>query len=213
MHADWAAENLQVIRTLMERSALYRRALAPTMLLAGGVGVLAAAAGLGFGIEAPRAFVLYWMAVAVAVIGGAFFVMRRQAVRAGEPFWSPPARRVVQAAAPAFAVAAAVGWGDWVILAVADAPRFAAAAAHLVLPAAWMTLYGLGLHAAGFFMPRGIRWLGWLFVAAGCGVGAATLAGAPVPTNGHWLMGGGFGVTQLLYGLYLANTEPRSPKP
>jgi hypothetical protein len=31
-----------------------------------------------------------------------------------------------------------------------------------------------------------------------------------VPTNGHWLMGGGFGVAQLVYGAYLFNTEPRS---
>ena len=31
MEPNWAAEHLQVIRTLMERSALYRRALAPIM--------------------------------------------------------------------------------------------------------------------------------------------------------------------------------------
>lgn len=210
MQADWAAENLQVIRTLMERSALYRRALAPTMLLAGGAGALAAAVGLGFGIDAPRIFVTYWMGVAVLVLAGCFIIMRRQALQAGEAFWSPPARRVVQAAAPAFTVAAVVGVGDWVLLEAGSAPRFAAAAAHLVLPAVWMALYGLGLHAAGFFMPRGIRWLGWLFVAAGCAVCVAPLAGVPVPTNGHWLMGGGFGVAQLVYGAYLFNTEPRS---
>src|SRR6266540_1083328 len=38
MESNWAAENLRVIRTLMERSAVYRRALAPLMLLAGGTG-------------------------------------------------------------------------------------------------------------------------------------------------------------------------------
>ena len=31
MQTDWASENLQVIRTLMERGAVYRRALAPVM--------------------------------------------------------------------------------------------------------------------------------------------------------------------------------------
>jgi hypothetical protein len=35
MDTNWAAEHLQTIRTLMERSALYRRALAPIMLCAG----------------------------------------------------------------------------------------------------------------------------------------------------------------------------------
>ncbi len=45
METNWAAEQLQTIRTLMERSAVYRRALAPIMLFVGFVGVLAAAIG------------------------------------------------------------------------------------------------------------------------------------------------------------------------
>jgi len=48
MESNWAAEHLQVIRTLMERSALYRRALAPIMIFNGVVGL--AAAGLGWGL-------------------------------------------------------------------------------------------------------------------------------------------------------------------
>src|SRR6266446_9747026 len=39
MESNWAAEHLQVIRTLMERSAVYRRALAPIMIFNGIVGV------------------------------------------------------------------------------------------------------------------------------------------------------------------------------
>src|ERR1700690_4243469 len=35
METNWAAEQLQTIRTLMERSAVYRRALGPVMLFAG----------------------------------------------------------------------------------------------------------------------------------------------------------------------------------
>src|SRR5205823_7898001 len=68
MESDWAAENLRVIRTLMERSAIYRRALAPMMLLAGGAGTVAATAGWLAGIEAPRAFSGYWLGVAVLTI-------------------------------------------------------------------------------------------------------------------------------------------------
>ncbi len=45
MEPKWAEENLQTIRTLMERSAVYRRALAPIMLFAGLLGVTAAATG------------------------------------------------------------------------------------------------------------------------------------------------------------------------
>ncbi len=47
MESDWAAEHLQVIRTLMERSAVYRRALAPVMTAAGVLGTLAAGGGPG----------------------------------------------------------------------------------------------------------------------------------------------------------------------
>ena len=39
MESNWAAEHLQTIRTLMERSAIYRRALAPIMLFAGLTGL------------------------------------------------------------------------------------------------------------------------------------------------------------------------------
>jgi len=46
MESNQAAEHLQVIRTLMERAALYRRTLAPIMLCAGTLGLLAGAGGI-----------------------------------------------------------------------------------------------------------------------------------------------------------------------
>src|SRR6266536_1940630 len=103
MASTWAADNLRVIRTLMERSAVYRRALAPIMLLAGSVGTVAAAIGWFAHVETPRAFVGFWLAVAVATIAGCFLVLRRQALREGEPLWSPPTRRLTQALLPALA--------------------------------------------------------------------------------------------------------------
>src|SRR2546426_10524286 len=45
METHWATEHLQVIRTLMERSAVYRRGLAPLLVLAGGGGVAGAFGG------------------------------------------------------------------------------------------------------------------------------------------------------------------------
>jgi hypothetical protein len=45
METNNAAENLQVIRTLMERSALYRRALAPIMTWCGAWGIIAGLVG------------------------------------------------------------------------------------------------------------------------------------------------------------------------
>ncbi len=45
MDNNWAAQHLQTIRTLMERSALYRRALAPIFTFVGAIGILAAVGG------------------------------------------------------------------------------------------------------------------------------------------------------------------------
>jgi hypothetical protein len=84
----------------MERSAVYRRALAPVMTATGMLGTLAAAVALAARIEAPRAFIGYWMAVALAAVAGSFLLARRQALKEAEPFWSPPTRRVAQALLP-----------------------------------------------------------------------------------------------------------------
>jgi hypothetical protein len=161
MDARQASSHLEVIRTLMERVALYRRALAPTTLALGGVGSSAAGVGWALDLSAPRGFAVYWMAVAAVALVVAVILMRRQALRDREAFWSPPARRVLQAVLPAFTVGFVAGM-------VAVIPAWREPLWIWWLPAAWMILYGCALHAAGFFMPRGIRLFGWLFVVAGC---------------------------------------------
>src|SRR3954465_9919493 len=100
MDTNWAAEHLQVIRTLMERSAVYRRALAPIMILNGVLGTMGALIGTAMGIDMPRSFILFWGCVALVAMAVSFFLVRRQALKAAEPFWSPPTRRVTQAMLP-----------------------------------------------------------------------------------------------------------------
>lgn len=208
MQSDWAAENLQVIRTLMERSAIYRRALAPMTLLVGGLGTVAAMAGQALPLEAPRPFILYWLGVAVLAVGGAAFLVRRQALRAGEPFWSPPTRRVARAALPSAAAGAIFTVG--MLLAGGQAPGEPGAGdalARQMTPAVWIMLYGLALNAAGFFMPRGIQLLGWIFIAGGGSAWTAAGAGLAFAPAGHWLMGLHLGLLHLAYGCYLLFTE------
>jgi hypothetical protein len=201
MESSWAAEHLQVIRTLMERSALYRRALAPIMIYNG---VLGAAAGLGgwwLGIQAAPGFIGYWAVVAVAGLTGSFLLSRRQALKAEEPFWSPPTRRVAQALLPPLLVGLVAGLiggavSGWELL----PPR--------VLPPLWLALYGCALNAAGFFMQRGMKLLGWVFILGGCLL-LTYSAGAAEPISlaqAHWIMGAAFGGIQLAYGIYLALT-------
>ncbi len=75
-----AAEHLEVIRTLMERSALYRRTLAPIMLYLGSVGTLASMGSRRSASSRARAFVAWWLAAALVALAGAFVIARRQAL-------------------------------------------------------------------------------------------------------------------------------------
>ncbi|MCB1127010.1 MAG: hypothetical protein KDM81_10970, partial [Verrucomicrobiae bacterium] len=80
MESDWAREHLQTIRTLMERTAVYRRTLAPMTLTAGIFGVIAGALGWVLPVSGARAFVGYWLAVALLASVTALLIVRRQAL-------------------------------------------------------------------------------------------------------------------------------------
>jgi len=202
MEGPWAEQHLQIIRTLMERTAVYRRALVPTTLWAGIMGAAAAAAGIGLNIDSLRGFVAYWMAAAVLALGGAVLMMRRQAIRDKEVFWSPPARRVTQILLPPLLVGTFIA--VWAFF-----PETDNRVVPVWLPAIWMALYGCGLHSAGFFMPQGIRLFGWIFIV----IGGAVLLASPAPSSArlcHGLMGVSFGGLHLAYGAYLYITQSRN---
>jgi hypothetical protein len=83
----------------------------------------------------------------------------------------------------------------------------------ICLPLAWVILYGCAVHAAGFFMQRGMRLFGWGFVLGGCAVllPAAMLSDIQPVSIGHALMGFFFGLLHLVYGIYLYFSEqPRN---
>jgi len=205
MNPNWAEENLQTIRTLMERSALYRRALAPIMLVAGVLGLLAAAAGLFFHVESPRSFVGLWFGTAGGVVITSLLLARRQALQEQEPFWTPPARRVTQALLPPLLCGMFLGvmlvWADtnWSI--------------NFPLTLVWLLFYGCALHSAGFFMTRGIRWFGCVFIGGAVILALSLfLANASLqPASANLIMGFFFGVLQLIYGAYLYATEKKTP--
>src|ERR1700691_2429541 len=153
MQSDWASENLQTIRTLMERSAVYRRALAPVMGALGLSGIAAAVLGCYVRFETPRTFAVFWVAASAVCLAEAFLLVRRQALKEAETFGSPPTRRVARALSPSFFGGFAAGL-PYIILEPGRLPE-----PWLLVPV-WMILYGCALHAAGFFMPRGFRWFG-----------------------------------------------------
>ena len=205
MNPNLAEENLQTIRLLMERSALYRRALAPIMLLAGVLGLVAAGVGLCCHVEAPRAFAGLWLGTAVLAVTLTFLLARRQAIGDHEPFWSPPTFRVAQALLPPLLSGMVLGGVlslldlDWLL----DFP----------MALVWMFFYGCALHSAGFFMVRGIKWFGWIFILGAILLIVSTyaLGYSPQRLTGNLVMGIFFGGLHLAYGIYLYFTEPKAP--
>lgn len=200
-----AARQLETIRTLMERAALYRRALGPTLAV---IGVLGVGAGLiGFfrvGDQGSRSFVLYWSAVAALAVLWTTLQMRGQAVRAGEPFWTPPTRRVFMAMTPPLAVA--------VLITAISSVRHMNIPPEIFAPL-WMVLYGLGLHAAGYFTLRGVRLLGWAFILAGITFITTLPDWGPFLVNSagvHLAMALTFGLGHLAAGLWLLVVEKKT---
>ncbi len=183
----------------MERSALYRRALAPLMIAAGVVGIGAATLTCFVKIEGLRSFAMFWLAVAAMAQGVCLLLVRRQALKSEEAFWSAPMRRVAHAALPGFFVGAAGA----VVAARSELQEV------WMLPLIWGAVYGCGIHAAGFFMPRGMKLFGWLMVLVSLALFPAvgSFVENPSTETAHYLMGGLFGVLHLVYGVYLRFTE------
>ena len=182
----------------MERSAVYRRALAPISLFAGWLGVFTALGGLVFHFDTLRAFGCLWLAAAVVAVVGAFLIARRQAIKQGEPFWSPPTRRVAQALAPPLTAGLCLGVAFVV----------AGEANDYTLALCWLLFYGCALHAAGFFMPRGVKWFGWIYISLACACLLFFAVAQPeIAISAHWFMGFFFGALHLAYGAYLFLTE------
>lgn len=202
MDTNWATEHLQVIRTLMERSALYRRALAPIMLISGGLGLLGLGVAHYFQFNTIRSFTTAWIAIGATAMTLALVLVRRQAIKDSEPFWSLPTQRVAAGLFPCFFCGLIVG-----LVAILHPEVMPA----WLLASLWSLNYGCALRAAGFFVQRGIRLFGGAFLMAGAAIlfGAAHYPWLTRVETAHTMMGTLFGGLHLAYGVYLYFTERR----
>jgi hypothetical protein len=67
-----------------------------------------------------------------------------------------------------------------------------------LLPAVWLSLYGVAVVTGGAYSVKPVPLMGWIFVGAG-----AFAAVAPAPF-GNLLMGACFGVLHIVFGLVIA---------
>ena len=204
VNSQEAACHLEMIRTLMERTALYRRALAPVMIAVGIIGCTAAGIGWEWlGDISANTFVAYWLSVALIVIAVVLGIIRRQALSDHEPFWSLPTRRVVESMLPSLLI----GMFAAVMMSALNTSGMS-----LVrwLPGIWMVQYGIALHGAGFFTLRGIRLFGCIVLSIGAGLLVFEMIQGPGHTSTQRLnaiMGFGFGLSHLACGIYLILRE------
>jgi hypothetical protein len=191
MDARQAARNLEVIRTLMERTCQYQLLTARAGLAAGSLAGTGALLFLVLDAANPWHFGPVWGVVFLgSVLATAVGTVLRGRER-GEQVWSRQARAVILALAPALAAA--------LVLTV----FFFARGEHLWLPGVWMLCYAQGALATAAYAPAPIRWLGVAVLA----LGAVTLALGPawaVP-----MMGVTFGLGHAALGGVLFLSERR----
>jgi hypothetical protein len=195
--AAQAAAHLRTIRDLMERATVYRAVSAPAALAGGAVAVGLSAWQMAERVTA-REFVAQWLLALVGLTLLNFFLLAREARRAGRPAVSAGARLALRGVVPPLAVGGVVGLG----LAVQLNETGLAAAV-------WTACYGLALLATGNFAPASIRWLGRAFVGLGLLTFVCNLLGWPISwfTAGR-IMAVGFGALHLLYGLAVLSRRP-----
>lgn len=151
-----AAEQLRAIRSLMERSTVYRAISAPAALVAGLVAL--GLSGWQWGREGMggERFMVEWLVVLVVMSVLNVELLRRSAAGRGEPFVSAGMKLALRAIAPpmigGFVLSVVAVWrGDGGVEAAGM----------------WILFYGLGLLAAASFAPRSMKWLGRAFFGAG----------------------------------------------
>src|SRR5438270_13989697 len=148
MDAQQAARNLEVIRTLMERTCQYQLLTARAGLAAGTLAGLGALSFFFLSPENPWHFGVVWAGVfAGSLLATTVSTVLRGRHR-GEQVWSRQARAVLLALAPS------------VFAALVLSVYFFARGDPLWLPGCWMLCYGQGALATFAYAPAPIRWLG-----------------------------------------------------
>ncbi len=194
MDASQAARNLEVIRTLMERTCQYQLLAASAGLAAGSQAAVGALAFLVLDPKDPAIFATVWGLVFIGSLLGTIVGTVLRGRERGERVWSRQTRAVVLALAPS------------VFASVVLTLFFFAQGWHLWLPGVWMLCYGQGALATWAYSPTPIRWMG----VAVLPTGALTLALGP--SAAVVMMGLVFGLGHIALGLALLAAERRAAR-
>ncbi|MES2657122.1 MAG: hypothetical protein V4689_00820 [Verrucomicrobiota bacterium] len=195
-----AAEQLRVIRSVMERATIFRALSGETALIGGAAALAAAWCSEG---RHYWGFAGWWLGGLAAVLAFNVFQIFRMKVAHDRPFWSSGLRVALRGVLPSLVAGGFLG-----LLFVRGGQEQTAACL-------WILHYGLALLAIREFAPKSMVWLGWAFVLFGMVSLAAVADVIHVPPqwlkilNGSRLMAISFGGFHLIYGALIVTTGRR----
>jgi hypothetical protein len=181
---DRALDNLRFIRETMERSASFTA-------IPGYGGILMGVTAIGAAIIAHyqpslRGWLVTWLVEAFLAFGIGMLAMWQKAKNSGDSLSSAPARKF------------AFGFAPPLIAGIILTGLLYFKGLFTYLPTVWLTLYGTAVVTGGAYSVRIVSIVGWIFVALG-------LVSVFLPTGyGNLLMGLGFGLLHLVFGLIVA---------
>lgn len=195
-----AAEQLRVIRSMMERATIFRALSGETALVGGAVSI-----GVAWLSEKRLVWdwAWCWLGGLALVLGFYVFQLLRLKASHGRPFWSSGLRLALRGALPSLIAGGFLG-----LVFVRGGNNVAAASL-------WIMHYGIALLAIREFAPKSMVWLGWAFVIFGL-VCLATVANI-IQVDREWLMhinpsrimAIAFGGFHLIYGGLIVTTGRR----
>ena len=196
-----AEENLQIIRSLMERATVYRAISAPTALVAGLLSTFAAGTifvnnetNFNFGFQiASREFAFVWILVLIVALAMNAFFIRREALRTGRPFVSPAMKLALRAIASCLLIPIAVTIWFFQTGYLGNQELF--------LVIVWTAFYGLALLSTNLFAPRSLVLLGWAFLLTSMAIPVIdrSIEGNLSGDIPNLVMGATFGLYHLIY--------------
>ena len=182
--SDRAMDNLQFIRETMERSTSFTAV--PGY---GGVfmGLTAIAASI-IANQQPlvKDWLTVWLVEAILAFAIGLFGMWQKSKISKTPLNSAPARKFVLSFLPPLICAVILTFGLWRL-----------GFFEAMIPS-WLLLYGAAVITGGSFSVRVVPIMGWCFIALG-------IIAFVLPTSfGNLLMGLGFGVLHIIFGIVIA---------
>ena len=181
---DRAADDLRFIRNAMARSATFSAVPGVGGAVMGVIGLGAAVAGSMQ--PTPDRWLAVWLVAAGVAFGVGLWAIVTKASRAGLPLHGPTSRNFALGLAAPLAAGVAITFALW------------SARTYAALPAVWLLLYGTALLAGGVFSVPVVRLTGALFMVFGVG------AVLTPPWMGNLWLGAGFGLLQIVGGIFIA---------